>query len=71
MTALQDLLAKVKVVVDWADDVLAMTDPDDEYSYFCDQPRECAEAIAFDESRSTISSAITELRALIAQEEGK
>lgn len=54
----------LKFLIDWASDILEMTDPDDPESYFNDHPRECCEAIATDVDRERVAEAISNLRAV-------
>ena len=56
------LAERLATVLDFVDTVMRMTDPESEDSYFCDHPRECAEAIAFDERRPSVKSAIEHIR---------
>ncbi len=61
--------AALTTVLDWADEILTDTDPDDDDSFYMDNPRECAEAIAFDSGRQQVIAAIASLRALAGQGE--
>ena len=61
----------LRLVLDWTEEVLASTDPEDPDSHFNDHARECCEGIAFDERRPSIVAAISALRARANQEPGQ
>jgi len=54
-------LPEIALIVKWAKEIFDASDPDDEDSDFCDQPREFAEGIAFDNRRDAVAAALKAL----------